>query len=453
MFWEAGTGVIDLAGIYRQDIATAQRTKTATQTIWAYEEKFQWFLAGALVLMLLRKAGAFWRGTAARAALLLILCSVLAHDAHAGQDDGLRAYKEGRFAEAVNVFQQHLDQKGKSPALLYNLGVSLYKHGDYKEAFDAFDAATLEGAGPELRLRCIYNEANCRFRMAEAMAQRGPDGLAMDKEALVKMTELYAQSSRLFRVVLKTEARFDKAAFNIELVKIRAAEATEALKSMEEAEQMVTRQLVYARKTLAALSTRQEQLADDTADIIEWQTEYDIPRIMARQRLILTETDKVNGVMEALKRKLPTEPVEHTPDKVSAPSSLQVSLNELTKSIKAEQLALKDLGEKRFDEANEAQYAAVDALALAWEAFPEMSGHEEEDAQDKEGEGKWTGRVEEGDARGEAQVFEIAAGQVGQMSLRAPDLSPEAILREEVMNRRQRQRKRSAKYGNVERNW
>ena len=453
VFWEAGTSVIDLAGIYRQDIATAQRIETAAQTIQVYEEKFQWFLAGALVLMLMRKAGAFWRSTAVRTALLMILCSVLAQDAHAGEDDGLHAYEEGRFAEAVNVFQQHLDQKGKSPALLYNLGVSLYKHSDYKKAFDAFDAATLEGAGPELRLRCIYNEANCRFRMAETMAQRGPDGLAMDKETLVEMIELYAQSSRLFRTVLKTEARFDKAAFNLELVKIRAAEAIEALKSAEEVAQMVTRQLAYARKTLAALSASQEQLADDTADVIEWQTEYDVPRIIARQRLILTETDKVNGVMEQLKEKLPNDPVENAPEKVSAPSALQVSLNELAKSIKAERLALKDLAEKRFDEANDAQYAAVDALALALEAFPEMSGKGEEDAQDKEGEGEWTGRVEEGDGQSETQVFEIATGQVDQLSLPAPDLSPEAILREEVMNRRQRQRKRSAKYGNVERNW
>ena len=453
VFWEAGTSVIDLAGIYRQDIATAQRSQTAAQTIQVYEEKFQWFLAGALVLMLLRKVGAFWRGTAARAALLVILCGVLAHDAHAREDDGLRAYQEGRFAEAVNVFQQLLDQDGKSPALLYNLGVSLYKHGNYKEAFDTFDAATLEGAGPELRLRCVYNEANCRFRMAEAMAQRGPDGLAMDKETLVEMIELYAQSSRLFRAVLKTEARFDKAAFNIELVKIRTAEATEALKDAEKAEQMVTRQLAYARKTLAALSSKQEQLADDTADVIEWQTEYDIPRIMARQRLILTETDKVNGVMEALKGKLPTAPVEHTQEKAGVPSALQASSDQLAKSIKAERLALKDLAEKRFDEANEAQYAAVDALALALEAFPEMSGQVEEDAEDREGEGEWTGRIEEGDGQGEAQVFEIAAGEVDQVSLHAPDLSPEAILREEVRNRRQRQRKRSAKYGNVERNW
>jgi Ca-activated chloride channel family protein len=464
VFWEVGTGAIDLAGIYRQDIATAQRTKTEAQTVQVYEEKFQWFLAGALVLMLLRRAGAFWRSLAVRGALLAILCGLVTQGAYAGEVDGLRAYNEGRFAEAVGEFQQMLDAQGKSPTLLYNLGVSLYKHGDYKEASDAFDAATLCGAEPELRLRCVYNEGNCMFRMAESMAQRGPDGLTMNKEGLTEMIALYAQSSRCLRAVLKADSRFEKAAFNIELVKIRMREAGQALKAAEEAEQMLAKQLVYARKTLAVLFTRQEQLADETADIIEWQTEYDIPRIIARQRLILTETDEVNALMKAAKAKLPNGPVEKAREKASLPDKqnarsraddgvFRQSLEQLAKSIKAQASALKDLAEKRLDEANEGQYMAADALGRAWEAFPEKTELEGEDRGDTESEGAWTGRVEEGAEGAEGQVFELATGEIDPMSLSAPDLSPEAILREEIMNRRKRQRKRSAKYGNVERNW
>jgi len=453
VFWEVGTDVIDLAGIYRRDIATAQRIKTEAQSVQVYEEKFQGFLAGALVFMLLRKAGAFWRSLAGRGALLAVLCGLVTQGAYAGQVDGLRAFHEGRFAEAVSQFQQTLDAQGKSPALLYNLGVSLYKQGDYKEAADAFDAATLCGAEPELRLRCVYNQGNCLFRMAEAMVQQGPDGLSMDKETLTEMVALYAQSKRCLRAVLKADSRSEKAAFNLELLKIRMHEASQALKAAEEAEQMRVKQLVYARKTLATLATRQEQLADDTADLIEWQTAYDIPRIIARQRAILTETDELNALMKAAKGKLPHGPTKRAQEKLRDVSAIQISLEQLATSIKAQSSALKDLAEKRLDDANDRQYTAVDALTRALEAFPEIKKLEGKDQEDTEAGGDWTGRVEEGAEDAEGQVFELAAGQIDPMSLPAPDLSPEAILREEIMNRRKRQRKRSAKYGNVERNW
>jgi Ca-activated chloride channel homolog len=452
MLWELGMGVIDLAEIYRQTIATAQRTKTETQSVLVYKEKFQGFLAGALVLMLLRRAGAFWRSLAGRGALLAILCGLVTQVAYAGQADGLRAYNEGRFAEAVGQFQRMLDAQGKSPALLYNLGVSLYKHGDNLEAADAFDAATLAGAKPELRLRCVYNEGNCLFRMAETMAQRGPDGLSMDKETLTEMVALYARSKGCLRAVLKADPRFEKAAFNLELLKIRMREASQALKAADQAEQIRARQLVNARKTLARLFTQQEQLADDTADIIEWQTAYDIPRIIARQRLILTETDKIHALVKAAQAKLSNSPVE-TAGSQAVPGDFQQSLEQLVQSIKAQGAALKDLADKHLDEANDGQYTAVDALGRALEAFPEKNELEGEDKGETESGGEWTGRVDEGPEDVEGQVFELAAGEINPMSLPAPDLSPEAILREEIMNRRQRQRKRSAQYGNVERNW
>jgi Ca-activated chloride channel family protein len=456
VFWEAGTGVIDLTGVYRRDIATAQRIKTEAQTMLVYEEKFQWFLAVALTLMLLRKAGAFWRSFAAKKVIVAIFVVALAggtHSTQAGENDGLTAYNEGRFTEAVTEFQLMLDQDGKSPEVLYNLGVSLYKHGDYEDAFDAFDAATMAGAEAELTLRCVYNEGNCMFRLAEAMGQRGEDGLTMDKDGLVDMIELYAQSSRFFRAVLKAESRFEKAAFNLEMVKIRMAEAVEALKIVEQAEQMVTRQLAYVRKKLEELFARQELLADETADVIEWKTDDDIARIIAKQRLILVETDEINRVMETLKGKLPTCPIENAQGKVSDVSVMQASLEHVAKSISAEGLAIEDLAKDRLDEANEKQYMAVDALELALEAFPEVGGQEGDDTEENESEGKWTQSVKEDEGQGEGQLFELAAGEIDKISLPAPDVSPEEILEEEVMNRRQRQRKRSGKYSDVERNW
>ena len=72
---------------------------------------------------------------------------------------------------------------------------------------------------------------------------------------------------------------------------------------------------------------------------------------------------------------------------------------------------------------------------------------------DQDDEKQWTGRIEEGGTQDEGQIFELAAGDIDESALPTPNLTPEDILREEVMNRRQRQRKHSDTYGRVERNW
>ena len=453
VFREAGTGVIDLTGVYQRDIATAQGFETAAQTLLVYEEKFQWFLAGALALLLLRRVGSFWRSVAVKAVMVAIVLGTFGKPLLASENDGLRAYEEGRFAKAVAEFQLILDRDGESPELRYNLGVSLYKQGDYKKAFDAFDAATLAGAEADLTLRCLYNEANCLFRMAEAMARLDADGLAMDKESLIDMIGFYAQSRRSYRAVLKTEHRFDKAAFNLEMVKIRMAEARAALKIVEAAEQMAMQQLASVRKNLEALLARQERLADETVDVLEWKTENAIARVMTGQGLILADVRQVTLAMERLKGALPRFPLEASQGNIVNVSVMQASLDQMAKVIEAEGLAVEDLGHERLGEAIEKEYMAVDALELAIEALPEMGGEEGESAEDEGKEGKWTESRQEGEDRSERQLFELAAGEIDTISLPAPDVSPEEILREEVLNRRQRQRKRSGKYGDVERNW
>ena len=157
--------------------------------------------------------------------------------------------------------------------------------------------------------------------------------------------------------------------------------------------------------------------------------------------------------MEQFKGRLNAAAGDKGEEGASSALALQPCLDQLAKSIKAETAAVKELTEKRWEEANENQYGAVDSLALALEAFPEMRELDGEGEEDPAAQGKWTGRVEDGAPPEDGQPFEITAGQTDPVTLTAPPLSAEAILREEIMNRRQRQRKRSAQYGQVERNW
>lgn len=69
---------------------------------------------------------------------------------------------EAAFARAVSL-------GGAAAPLAYNLGVSLYRKGEYLRAREQF-AAALATAGPELKVAIHYNLGNCQFRQGERLA-------------------------------------------------------------------------------------------------------------------------------------------------------------------------------------------------------------------------------------------------------------------------------------------
>lgn len=74
---------------------------------------------------------------------------------------------DGRGAEIA--FRRAIALGGSGAPLLYNLGVSLYRQGEFKAAKQQF-AAALASAGPELAATIHFNIGNCQYRLAERQA-------------------------------------------------------------------------------------------------------------------------------------------------------------------------------------------------------------------------------------------------------------------------------------------
>lgn len=109
-------------------------------------------------------------------AILLALAGLalaLRHDLAAlALSRGNTRLQAGDIMAAEAEFKRSAALGGETAPLAYNLGVSLYRKGDFARARTWFDAA-LSTTGPELRAAIHYNRGNCQFRLGERQAARG----------------------------------------------------------------------------------------------------------------------------------------------------------------------------------------------------------------------------------------------------------------------------------------
>ena len=175
-------------------------------------ERFAWFAAGALLLLLLDTVifgavGARTRATTAEvvpaaaararlrrtvqpALLVLALCSTLGFGI-GDLERGNRMYRAGRYEEAVEAYQRVVRSGKATPQVHYNLGTALLALGRHEEAEREFQQA-LRGVDPELRQRAFYNLGN-RF-LTDARSQ---SDLAAQEQLLDAAIEAYRRSLRV----------------------------------------------------------------------------------------------------------------------------------------------------------------------------------------------------------------------------------------------------------------
>jgi Ca-activated chloride channel homolog len=92
-------------------------------------------------------------------------------------------YRVGKYDEAWQVYKKAAGEFKESPLLYYNLGVGLYKKGDYQQAVEHFTKALIT-ENVDLEARANFNIGNCRFRQGEEA----------EKDDLVKAVELYREA-------------------------------------------------------------------------------------------------------------------------------------------------------------------------------------------------------------------------------------------------------------------
>lgn len=188
-------GGIDLGSI-RSHLATLKRAELQDRTIRIYEERYQWVLAPACVLLLLatvirpsrRRVRLTVRGLAGKAAAAIALFAL---EGSAGaqalkrEDPDIKQGNEelaaGRAKEAVEDYGRALSRLGEDPRILFNRGLAETKEGELDKAISDFKAAMENADSPSLRGESAFALGNAYRKL-----KKWDDAITAYKRALLE---------------------------------------------------------------------------------------------------------------------------------------------------------------------------------------------------------------------------------------------------------------------------
>jgi Ca-activated chloride channel family protein len=176
---------MDLDVIYNREIRGKMDVTTLSsgrKQIW--EDRFQWFLALALALLVAELFLPTARKTALVSVLALVLIfnhsPVFAAGWYQSMQKGLEAYEKQDYESALKFFiDAQLDDPDR-PGIYYNIGNAYYKLGDYQAAYENYEQA-FKSENPALKQKTLYNRGNSNYRMGKL-----EDAVA-DYEAALKL--------------------------------------------------------------------------------------------------------------------------------------------------------------------------------------------------------------------------------------------------------------------------
>jgi Ca-activated chloride channel family protein len=180
-------GDMDLRQVYLTDVkGTLEARQLASSRQKRWEERFQWLLLPALLLVLLesvlrpRKRGALAAPLAAAVALALLAAPGTASagwlgDLLGGDDPrrlGRAAYDAGRFDEALQNWVSAQVQDPGDPRIDYDIGLAHYRLQHWADAEKAFREAAATDE-PELAADGLYNAGNAAFQQGRFLEAVG----------------------------------------------------------------------------------------------------------------------------------------------------------------------------------------------------------------------------------------------------------------------------------------
>lgn len=163
-------GDMDLDMIYTQEIrGRLEQTTVASGRKKVWEDRYQWFLALAILALLME----LFLPSKQKTTVILILCLVWFSPAEAGasgvrqnMEKGLQAYAKGDYEQALKLFIDAQLEDPERPEIFYNIGNAYYKMGDFDAAYKHYEQA-LDSENEAFRQKVLYNLGNANYRRGQ----------------------------------------------------------------------------------------------------------------------------------------------------------------------------------------------------------------------------------------------------------------------------------------------
>ena len=194
----------DKAARIRAALSSVRASEIASSAGAQRTPRFQWFLAPALLLLLLdtwladRRRRGRSHGPAAAvtagATAALLLIAVVPRTARADDAaDAARAYRAGHFAEAVALYRRIVAGGDASPVAVYNLATALLATDSLDRAASLLDKLA-KTPDPELRYRALFNLGLAHLR--QGLAARGDSAAPALDAAIAAYKQVLLMRSR-----------------------------------------------------------------------------------------------------------------------------------------------------------------------------------------------------------------------------------------------------------------
>ena len=211
-----GAHTIDI--LYERGLAPLPKGELAARQIKRYRERFQWFLFGAVVLLLgemflpqRKRERLSAEPVLAKAAALALVFVLPGAAGAASAGKALRDYGAGKFDRALHQFEALLEKKPNDPRLNFNAGDAAFQAGFYDKALKRFNSS-LATDDLTLQEQSFYNLGNTHYRMGE------------EEQDPSKKQANWEQAVSSYESALKLQANDSDARHNLEGVKRKLEE-------------------------------------------------------------------------------------------------------------------------------------------------------------------------------------------------------------------------------------
>lgn len=425
VYLNVATGAVDLGEVYLRLIASAEGQEVGSQILERVEEKFQIFLV-VCVLLLFLEIALRERGASGAPGLAPYLLAVLALPAIASAasvrglvNDGNESYRAEVYGDALEAYDQALEQDPGSPYAALSRAAALYRSGKFADAADAYLSAvrqSLQRGLPEIESAGLHSLGNALYRQAEEVAQSNP-GQAIDH--LVRASRAYSDALRVDRGRSDSAHNLELTRRMIQRLRDQASQQSQQGQGDEQGDSQPgernraddLRQAADDQERLADASEQLERDRQERADEASRRQQQQRAQDLAGQQ------EELNERTEQLAENLAPE----TQDQVEEASRHQ-------------QEAQRDLDQNRPGAAEEEQREAAEALRQAAQTEA-ASGTDQ------------SPKPEPGD-----QPIEPPGGEAQAQADPAQQMTVEQILAKEQQDRRDRQLQRVGIVA-VEKDW